>query len=72
MATCQQAGGGNIILGRKAAAISLCMLALESSQLDERLDPHTIDRGSRSTSLTLVPFVSLSLSSPSVCFCPAL
>lgn len=26
MATCQQAGGGNIILRRKAAAISRCLL----------------------------------------------
>lgn len=37
MATCQQAGGGNVILRRKAAVISLCMLVWEGIQLDETL-----------------------------------
>lgn len=37
MATCQQAGGGNVIPRRKAGVISLCMLVWEGIRLDETL-----------------------------------
>lgn len=74
MATCQQAGGGNIILKRKAASFSPCMLVWERKRGREkglwtRQDAwlHMIG----TTSPTLVSFVSLSHPSP-VCFRPAL
>lgn len=71
MATCQQAGGGNIILRRKLAVISRCTLVWESSQLNGRLDG-TWSTGRHTLHISNFSPLSLSVFSPSVCFCPVL
>lgn len=71
MATCQQAGGGNTILRRKLAVISWCTLSWESSRLSTT-GSTALDRPADARSTSLTSLVSLSLFSPSVCFCPVL